>query len=153
MQSITVDGRQFRPIKNGTFAHDIWLMQRVRNAGLATLHIDAGETEDAFMERIATAAWESGAVLELLGGAMVPAELKDTDWTAAIALDSAKFFGSITDEDSKQRLRTQIGGILFYFFISGLSSSKTSTKSGAPTDPEEEPHETEASFISAIGDT
>lgn len=152
MQTLKIDGREFKPIKNGTFEHDIWLMQRVRAAGLAELKIMPEETEEHFIERVAQSAWESGAILELLGGALIPAHLEASDWTPEMALASGKFFGSVTNDEGKAILRRQIGGILFYFFITGLSSSKTSTKSG-PTmpDPEDEPSESGAASTSAIG--
>lgn len=153
MQKIIIEGREFVPIKNGTFAHDIWLMQRVRAAGLSQIRIADNETEDAFIERIAAAAWESGSVLELLGGSLIPANVPAVNWSPELAEECAAFFGAVTDEESKKQLRMQIGGILFYFFINGLSASKTSPKYGAKTYPEGEPQENAGLSTMATGAT
>jgi hypothetical protein len=127
---ITIEGKRFEPIRNGSFAHDIWLTKKIREAGLSNVAIGDDETEDQFIERIAMAAYESGAALELLGGLFIPAGADARSWTPELATQSAEFFGNVTDPESKRELRKQIAAALFYFFVNALASSKTSPKSG-----------------------
>lgn len=152
MQPITIQGREFVPMKNGTFAHDIWITRKTREAGLADIRQEEGESHEHFIERIASIAWGSGAMLEILGGMLLPAGMEPKDWTPEIAAATGAFFGSVTDEASKRQLRSQIGGVIFLFFVSGLSSSGISPKS-SPETGEDEPQGTGDAFISGIGDT
>ncbi len=128
-----IEGRRFLPITNGTFAHDIWITRKIREAGLAGIAMRDGETQDEFIERIAASAYESGVALELLGGLFIPAGVEARDWTRQMAADTSAFFGAVTDPDAKQALRMQIASALFYFFASALASSTTSPKSGEAT--------------------
>lgn len=154
VSDITIEGRKYVPIKNGTFAHDIWITKKVREAGLSNIHIDEGETQDDFIDRLAVAAWESGVVLEILGGLLMPAEIEAKNWTPDLAKKTSEFFGNVTDDESKKKLRMQVGGVLFYFFVSALSSSKTSTKSGTQTEAVEGGrHVIEDASITATSDT
>ncbi|CAJ0862080.1 hypothetical protein R77567_01615 [Ralstonia sp. LMG 32965] len=152
MQPITIQGREFVPMKNGTFAHDIWITRKTREAGLADIRQEPGESHDQFIERIAAIAWGSGAMLEILGGTLLPAGMEPKDWTPEVAAATGAFFGSVTDEASKRQLRSQIGGVIFLFFVSGLSSSETSPKS-SPEMGEDEPHATGDASTWGIGDT
>jgi hypothetical protein len=151
--NIVIEGRAFKPMKNGTFAHDIWLMQRARASGLADIQISATETEDQFVERLAAKAWESGAMLELLAGTLIPEELEASDWTPELAKTVAQFFANVTDEQSKATLRSQIGGLLFLFFMDALSSLQTSRKSGEVTNPAGERQGNEGLSTTEIGAT
>lgn len=148
---ITIEGRSFVPVRNGTFAHDIWVTKKIREAGLADLRIAEGETEDQFIERIAITAFESGQALQLLGGLFVPAGTEMRDWSPDLAARTSEFFGNVTDPDSKQVLRTQIASALFYFFLSALDSSKTSLRSGQTKKEAGERHVTEEALSSEIG--
>ncbi|MGM3273730.1 hypothetical protein [Ralstonia sp. 24A2] len=132
MQTIIIQGREFRPIKNGTLAHSTWLMQRVREAGLPSLRLAEGESEQHFGNRVAETVWQSGSALELLAGLLIPADKQDSEWTIEMVKANALFFGGVTDEKAKSDLRELAGGVLFYFFITGLSSSETSPKSDLP---------------------
>lgn len=152
MQKIVIEGRAFEQIKNGTFTHDIWVTRKVREAGLADAALREGESHDEFIERLATIAWESGAVLEILGGMMMPAGIDPKEWTPALAAQTAEFFGNVTDEASKRELRMKIGGILAFFFVSALSSSPTSTKSSATAKGEDARRATEDASNTGIGD-
>lgn len=148
---ILIEGRAFVPVKNGTFAHDIWVTNKVRESGLGEIVMAEGEDHNAFIEHVARKAWESGAILELLGGLYVPAGMTAKDWTPALAAETSAFFADVTDEDSKQQLRQQIGSLLFYFFANALSSSATSPKSGMSTETESAPRATEDAGTSEIG--
>lgn len=148
---ITIEGKRFVTLQNGTFAHDIWLTRKIREAGLANIKIEDGETEDAFIDRIAKAAYESGEALQMLGGLLIPAGTDPRQWTPQMAQQLAEFFGNVTDPQSKQVLRTQIASALFYFFLSALASSKTSPKFGTKTTTEGERHATEDAPTSEIG--
>lgn len=132
METLTIGGRQFKPIKNSTFAHDIWIMERVKATGLDTLRIEPEESSDDFIDRIAAKAMTGGMqlVLELIAGVLMPAEIESADWTPAIAKATTKFFGDLTEETEKSKVRAQIGGWLYFFFLSAIESSLTSMRSG-----------------------
>lgn len=148
---ITIEGKRFVTLQNGTFAHDIWLTRKIREAGLANIKIEDGETEDTFIDRIAKTAYESGEALSMLGGLLIPAGTDPRQWTPQLAQESAAFFGNVTDPQSKQVLRTQIASALFYFFLSALASSKTSPKFGTTTTTEDERHAIEDAPTSETG--
>lgn len=149
---MTIEGKRFVTMQNGTFAHDIWLTRKIREAGLAGIAIGDDESQDQFIERIAISAYESGVALDLLGGLFLPAAVEPRDWTPELAAQTSEFFGNVTDPDAKQALRMQIASALFYFFASALASSKTSPKSGAKKEADER-HATEAASTSEIGAT
>ena len=130
---IEIEGRKFKPIKNSTFEHDIWIMNKVRAAGISDVTQQREETQDALIERLATIAVGSGLLMDILGGTLMPAEIDPARWTPQTGEETAAFFGKVTDELSKQKLRSQIGGLLFFFFVNALSASATSQKYGEVT--------------------
>lgn len=129
---ITIEGRALKPVKNGTFEHDIYAMQIVARSGLPQLQPIDGEDEDSFVGRLAVKAWESGAAIDILAALLMPAELETAAWTPAGAQQLADFFRKVTDLESKRLLRMRIGAVLFGFFVSALALSKTSMKSLNP---------------------
>lgn len=148
---ITIEGKRFKPMQNGSFAHDIWLTKKIREAGLAGIQMGEDETQDQFIERIAISAYESGLALQLLGGLFIPSEVEACDWSPAMATRTADFFGNVTEPESKRSLRMQIASALFYFFASALASSKTSQKSGQTKKEADERHETAAASSTETG--
>lgn len=152
LTEVTIEGRKFKPVKNGTFAHDIWITRKVREAGMSNVGLEEGETQDEFIDRFAARLWESGALLEILGGLLMPSDIEPKDWTPEMAKATSDFFGNVTEDESKKFLRMQAGGVLFYFFATALSSSKTSTKSGPVTGTEVGEHRaTEDASITETG--
>ncbi|HEX7647394.1 MAG TPA: hypothetical protein VF450_08305 [Noviherbaspirillum sp.] len=151
---LTIEGKRFVPLANGTFAHDIWITKKIREAGLAgdVLAMREGETQDQLIERVAISAYESGLALQLLGGLLIPADVDPRAWTPELAMQSAEFFGNVTDAEAKKVLRTQIASALFYFLATALASLPTSRKSGATT-KEGERHATADASSSETGAT
>jgi hypothetical protein len=149
---ITIEGKRFVPLRNGTFAHDIWLTRKIREAGLSNISIGDGETPDQFIERIAIVAHESGISLQLLGGLLLPEGVEERNWTPELAESTAQFFGNVTDPEGKRILRTQIASALFYFFANALASSPTSLKFGTEMKKGER-QESEGVSTSGIGVT
>lgn len=147
-----IEGREFVPVLNGTFSHDIWLTKKIREAGLSGLALLDGETQDEFIDRIAMMAYESGLALELLGGLFMPADIDARQWTPEMAIQTSGFFGNVTNEQDKKTLRMQIASAIFYFFVNALASSATSLKSGAKTEADGR-HETEDASSTGIGHT
>ena len=150
---ITIEGKRFKPVHNGPFAHDIWLTKKIREAGLAGIQLGEDETQDQFIERIAISAYESGLALQLLGGLFIPAEVEARDWTPEMAARTAEFFGNVIEPESKQALRMQIASALFYFFANALATSKTSPKSGQARKEVDERHASEAASSTVTGAT
>ena len=87
---LTIEGKRFVPLANGTFAHDIWITKKIREAGLAgdVLAMREGETQDQLIERVAISAYESGLALQLLGGLLIPADVDPRAWTPELAMQA-----------------------------------------------------------------
>ena len=132
MTEIVIGGKTFNQVVNGSFAHDMWIMKRIREAGLSQIVMIEGETEDDFIERIAVVAYQSGAALDLMGGLCLPQGVEPSQWTPEIAETVSKFFGEVCDPEDKAKLRSIMAGLLFHFFVKGVESSKTSQRFGTP---------------------
>lgn len=149
MSEITIQGRRYTQIVNGTFAHDMWLMSKIRESGLSNIKINEGESQDEFIERIAAVAFESGGALDLLGGTCLPEGVESGKWTPEIAKATADFFGGVTDPKDKQIIRSMMAGLLFHFFVSGVAYSTTFQKSGIQM-TQDDPRAIEAVSTTAI---
>ena len=135
--TITLGGRTFTKLASGsTVQHDLWLMQRATESGLAGARKWSGETDDAFAARMLEMALKSGLVLEMLGGLLLPEGKGPEDWTPDMALSTAAFLGAITEPQEKRKVNALILSLLIDFFSAGLSSSANSRRSSAQAQPE-----------------
>lgn len=137
--TIELDGRTFGKLCSGsTVQHDLWLMQRATESGLATARKWSGETDDAFAARMMEMAIKSGLILEMLGGLLLPEGKGPEDWTPDMALSTATFLGAITEPHEKSKVNGLILSLLIDFFSVGLSSSESSQRSSAQAKPEKD---------------
>lgn len=109
--------------------HDAWLMARLRGVGFDKVQRFENETPEQFGARLGAELFGSDDVLLVLGGFLVPAEIKDTQWTPAIAKETASFVGGLSDPDDKLAYQQVVLSVLIPFLESGLSSSTSSEPS------------------------
>jgi hypothetical protein len=132
MEALCISGRQFKAVTDSTLEHDIWTVQQLDRAGLRNLVMEDGETPDEFANRMMTKLMLSGAVFELLGGLLMPAEVKGKDWTPAMAVETGRLFAGATGQD-KAIVKSQLAGAMEIFLAQGLLSSIRSQRSSART--------------------
>ncbi len=123
---LELSGRRFRAIQTSTIEHDVWMMARSAQAGIQRVAMHDDETPEAFAARLTGEFARSGQMLHLLAGVLVPEEIADTDWTPAIAAETAAFLGGITDPSDKAVVLGQVASLVAGFFESGLMSCTTS---------------------------
>lgn len=128
---LQLGGRAFRVVKVSTVEHDVWMMGKTAAAGMQQVTMLPGETPESFATRLTGEFARSGLVLVLLGGALIPAELEDLEWSPAVAAQTAAFLGGLTDPADKQLVLAQVASLVAGFFETGLMSCMTSRNSSA----------------------
>lgn len=131
-KTITLGGREFRPVVDATIEHDYWLMGHIRRAGIDRVVIEEGEPPDEFALRLMRELVNSGATFTILGGAIMPADKAVHEWTPEMATATAEFLKRLTDPKDKQTLNGCTASLLAGFFSSGLASLETSRKFSIP---------------------
>lgn len=133
MSAIELGGRKFAPIKNSTFEHDVWMMNRIRSAGLDSLELLPGETASQFADRVLWRAMESQSVFEVLAGLLCPTDIPAHKWTPSVAEETAVLFKGLTSDADKTVLRAQLSELLLFFIRNGISSLWITPKFSAVT--------------------
>jgi hypothetical protein len=128
MKAVSISGREFKAVTDSTLEHDMWTVQQLDRSGVRNIVMEDGESPDEFVSRMLTQLMVSGAIFDLLGGLLMPAELKGTDWTPEMAVETGKLFARTTGAD-KAIIRGQIAGAMEVFLAQGLLSSLRSRRS------------------------
>lgn len=123
---ITLGGRAFRGMRVSTLEHDHWVMGEVRAAGLDRITMQEGEMAEDFVRRLLDEIIVSGRVYSLLGGLLVPAAMKDGDWTPEVAEDTAQHIRQLTDRADKLAVNNIVVEMLIGFFVNGLATATIS---------------------------
>lgn len=134
MDTVTIAGRELKPVTNSTMRHDIWVQGQLEKSGLTHVAIHPEETPEEFAMRIFRQAAMNMDVFLLLGGLLMPAEAEPATWTVEMAQATAKLLGDVTDPADKAKVQMQINSALTSFFVTGLSSLMTSPRSSQKTD-------------------
>lgn len=136
MPNITIGGREFRQLAEPlTWRHEFWVAARVERGGL-NADPQPGESEDAFLRRIVFSAADSDALFDLLGAALIPAQLEDSAWTPQVALETSAFLGGVTDPATRSVRNNLIAEVLFPFLRAAIARCATSPNSSAtPASP------------------
>lgn len=134
MKPITIAGLQLKQIEDATLAHDIWVMQQIKACGLDNLQMDLGETPEAFAQRILMQTATNGDIFQLLGGLLIPVDVKPCDWSPNLAAETGLFLSRVTSPNDKLAVRGQIAAALAGFFTHGIASSRISPKFSSPAD-------------------
>lgn len=145
IQPFEIGGAKYFPNRAWSMACELWMMRELRRAGLDQFERVEGETPEALIGRITLKGIESGAVLLLLGGFLLPEGARSEDWTPAMAEVTAAALGRVVAKDDKTIVSAAFATMLIFFFQSGLVSLKTSpSSSNAPPPPPAAPVETPA---------
>ena len=128
---IQLGGRTFREIGESTLEHDLWFLGQRDRAGLTRLEMLQGETPEEFAERFTGELAGSGAALLMLGALIVPGDVRNEGWTPALAEDTARFLGKLSDPKDKLQVQGMLAGLVLRFFRAGSPSSRTSPSSSA----------------------
>lgn len=128
-QVYEIGGRKFHAMLVTTVEHDFWLMKHIHEAGLDDVRIANDEKPDAFAVRLLHEVVFSGKAFNLLGGTLIPSNMRDEDWTPQVGEQTAEFFRTLTTADDKQRIQSAVVQLLISFFIQGLSYSNPSRTS------------------------
>lgn len=126
---ITLGGRTFVPVTGSTLAHDTWYMGLVSRTGLDAIVRRDDETEPEFGTRLLRALLASGAIVELLGGMLVPTGTVPTEWTPQLAAETAAFIGGLEDPQEKDKAYPLMIECWSRFFQNGRRSSASSPPS------------------------
>ncbi len=128
-ERITIGGREFKQMGVGPVRQDLYVMQHARLAGLTGTKIAEGETPEEFVNRLIDSMIASGRALALLGGLLVPAELKPEEWTEEVAGSTAAFLGGLRDPEEKRKVYGEVASALLGFSVNGLGSWAASLQS------------------------
>ncbi len=112
-ESIVIHGRTFHPVEFTTFDQDLFLMERMRHAGLDSIpaELEAGKMQKV-AEEILFTAYKTGVLFEVVAGIMVE---KDVPWTSDEAMLNADLFANLIDKDEKQALNgVMVGAVLSF---------------------------------------
>ena len=124
-----LNGRKFAVIECGTVKHDYWLMKQIREAGIESVDFPADRDMVHMVDALIDRVLASGAAMVLLGGLIMPAEMKVTEWTPAIAAEMTAFLESLTATADKELVRGLVAQAMVGFFRSALVSLRTSRTS------------------------
>jgi hypothetical protein len=131
---ITLGGRKFRPIVQGSILHDEWVMSRVLRSGLGGAVPLAGESPEDFGKRVLAALTVSQLQREIFAGVCIPSALGDAEWTEEVAAETATFLGPLNSPEDKATLQVFILSTLVPFLESGFASRRSSAIS-SPASP------------------
>jgi hypothetical protein len=132
MEIVRISGREFKAVTDSTLQHDAWTVQQLDRAGIRKLVLEEGETPDEFVSRTIAQLMISGAMFDLMGALLMPAELKGSDWTPEMAIETGKLFARATGPD-KAIIKGEIAGAMEAFLGSALLSSIRFRRSSAHT--------------------
>ena len=113
-------GRAYRAVAVSTVERDVFIMARVRTAGLDSIVKTADETAEEYALRVLEALLALDSVLELVGALIIPAELADEQWSPEVARETRALVGRITKQEEKDLVKQALLGLLVPFLESGL---------------------------------
>jgi len=128
-------GREFESFANGTAEHDLFVMAKIRQAGLYDLEVRAGETAEMFADRLLGDLIVAGVVFDLISAWIVPKGMTALDWSPAMARATGDHLRTLIVEEDKAAIRSLILQLLIDFFARGTISLFASGKSFAEDRP------------------
>ena len=136
-QVVTIGGRSFMAVQEGTLRHDLHYMELVSKMGLQSLQMRTEEAPEEYAVRLLGELVRAGAVLEMLGTLLLPVGKRPDEWTPAMAAETADFFAGLTNPADKAAVQGQVITLLLDFFERGMVGLWTSRKSSDPAHPVE----------------
>ena len=127
--TLALGGREYRPLLLSNIAHDCWTMSQIRSAGLDQVSMGLDETPEDFARRLVGLIVQTKRIFLLLGGLLIPNDMKDLQWTEELAEQTAAHLQTVTDLEEKKLLMSEIAGLVASFFGDGLTSLTTFRRS------------------------
>jgi hypothetical protein len=134
-QTIELEGRLFIKGYKPSLKNHLWCMNEVRQAGLDSFDIPAGESPDETAQRIVGLALASGKTLTIIGGMLLPDGMEPKAWTPEVAAGVTAHLEGLSETSDMQLMQSLISGLLIGFFQNRTASLWTSRKSSPSADP------------------
>lgn len=127
---LEIDGAgSYRLITRRTIECDVVLSNLLRSTGAEKALVDAVAAGEDIDKRIFEAVTGSGKMFDILGAALMPAELDSLNWSPEIQRETAAKLKRVTSEEGKRTLLLAIVPLVSGFFLQGLRYTATSPNS------------------------
>lgn len=129
---IRLQGRLFNVVNYDviTVANEAYIHSLMRATGLdVPLPFKDDETDIEYQVRMQARVVDTLKLPELLGGFLLPAGKTETDWSEAMAAETATFIRALTDRADREEVFRLAFQMNIYFFKEGLVSLARSQKS------------------------
>jgi hypothetical protein len=144
---IKLGGKEFSVVNYDaiTALNEHYIMKLMRATGLdVVLPLSQGETDEQYMLRVHAAVVDTLKLHELLAGYLLPLGKTETDWTLALAKETARHIANLTNPDDRAEVHRLGLLVTFDFFRAGLDSlrhsqSVLSAMRGSPRESESSP--------------
>lgn len=144
---ITLGGRTFVEVTDGTVEHDLKVGALVARSGLEKVERLEGETARQLAGRLLDACLASETLLDLLSCLLIPEDLlgdpeaggtRDPGqaWSPAVASETRAHLAALRGEENKIAIRALTLRLLVYFFERGIASIVTLPTSSSGGGPE-----------------
>lgn len=131
-RAFTFAGRGFVEVVGSTALHDDFATVLIHDAGLAGFKLEPGESDFDAGVRLTIGVLRSGLTDLILGTLLVPEGVPTQNWNEAIARDTAKFLGALTDPADKSARNAALAEVLGPFWALAIDSSRSSLTSSRP---------------------
>lgn len=135
-EQFSLGGHVYEMVHDTSFEQDLWVMGHIHDARLYDVDAEAGMTATAIA--LITKAYRSGHLFAILAGLLVE---ENTRWSPEQAAIIADRFRRLTDPKEKMVLQSSLVGVLERFFVSAVSSLKSSGTSSADARADATPSE------------
>jgi hypothetical protein len=116
---VTLAGRRFRSSISTTIEQDNQLWAILYTVGITQMSPGAGEAVDEYAQRVHFKMIEAGNLFEMLGCVLVPAELRDEDWSPEVGNTTAQHLKHLRDREDKAFVREMSLRLLLDFISAG----------------------------------
>lgn len=126
---VKLGGRLFNVVNYDqvTTMNEHYVMKWMRQTGLdRVLPAAEGEDDAAYLMRLQGALIDTLDLPKLLGGYLLPAGKTETDWTPAMAGETAEYISKLQSKDDRAEVQRLGLLIVFDFFRVGIASLKHS---------------------------
>lgn len=118
MQTITIGGKTFDVVQEGSIRFELHVEATLRRYGLQRIEIQKGESPDAFATRLFDEIISTGACLEIVSLFLTPSGVP---WSVPQVAKTAEFLADLTDPVDKAKVRDLVVQAFMGFFKSGLA--------------------------------
>lgn len=127
-------GKQFGIVNYDvvTVRNEHYIMKLIRETGLDRILPVGQETDQAYMLRVHAAVVDTLKLPELLAGYLLPLGKTETDWSEAMAAETAAFIAGLQDAEDKQTIHGLGLSVVFDFWKAGIDSLRASQSALSP---------------------